>query len=184
MDFLLRSTMYTIIYFSPTGNVLHLARLLAAELKSPERDILPLEFTDPKQLESNKHLVLLYPVHGFNAPRTVKRFVRSLPPGLYEWVSLIGVGCLNNWLDGAVSSDLLKSFRKKAYPIVVDEILAMPLTFIMKSPDDLKNDQYAIRYFHDENKNEELDTNFLGIPKEGFVLGNEFNHQTYGDESG
>jgi len=42
--------MYTIIYFSPTGNVLHLARLLAAELKSPERDILPLEFTDPKQL--------------------------------------------------------------------------------------------------------------------------------------
>ena len=137
MDFLLRSTMYTIIYFSPTGNVLHLARLLAAELKSPERYILPLEFTDPKQLESNKHLVLLYPVHGFNAPRTVKRFVRSLPPGLYEWVSLIGVGCLNNWLDGAVSSDLLKSFRKKAYPIVVDEILAMPLTFIMNFPDHL-----------------------------------------------
>jgi len=129
--------MYTIIYFSPTGNVLHLAKQLANGLKSPKEDLLPLEFTDPKQLKSKKHLVLLYPVHGFNAPRTVKRFIRSLPPGLYEWVSLIGVGCLNNWLDGAVSSDLRKSLIKKAYSIVVDEILAMPLTFIMNFPDDL-----------------------------------------------
>ncbi|MCP4313879.1 MAG: hypothetical protein GY790_21705 [Bacteroidetes bacterium] len=129
--------MYTIIYFSPTGNVLHLAKLLAAELKSSERDILPLEFTHPKKLESNKHLVLLYPVHGFNAPRTVKRFVNSLPPGLYEAVSLIAVGCAGNWLNGAVSSGLRKSLVKKEYPIVVDEDLAMPLTFIMNFPDDL-----------------------------------------------
>ncbi len=129
--------MYTIIYFSPTGNVRHLAKKLAAELKNPAADILPLEFTDPLQLESNKHLVLLYPVHGFNAPRTVKRFVRALPPGLYEYISLIGVGCNTTWVNGAVSSDLRKSFGKKAYTIVVDEILAMPLTFIMNFPDEL-----------------------------------------------
>jgi len=129
--------MYTIIYFSPTGNVLHLARKLADGLKSPKEDILPLEFTDPKQLKRNKHLVLLYPVHGFNAPRTVKRFVKSLPPGLFEAVSLLAVGFAGNWLNGAVSSDLRNSLRKKAYPIVVDEDLAMPLTFIMNFPDDL-----------------------------------------------
>jgi ferredoxin/flavodoxin len=131
------SPMYTIIYFSPTGNVLHLAKLLAAELKSPAEEILPLEFTDPTQLESDKHLVLLYPVHGFNAPITVKRFVKLLPPGLYEYVSLIGVGCNTTWVNGAVSSDLRKSFGKKAYTIVVDEIMAMPLTFIMNFPDEL-----------------------------------------------
>jgi len=129
--------MYTIICFSPTGNVLHLAKTLADGLKTPKEDILPLEFTDPEQLKHNKHLVLLYPVHGFNAPRTVKRFVKSLPPGLYEAVSLVAVGFAGNWLNGAVSSDLRKSLLKKAYPIVVDEDLAMPLTFIMNSPDNL-----------------------------------------------
>ena len=39
--------------------------------------------------------------------------------------------------------------------------------------ENLKNDQYAIRYFHDENRNKELDTNFLGIPKEGFGFSND-----------
>jgi ferredoxin len=129
--------MITIIYFSPTGNVLHLAKLLAEELKSPEEEILPLEFTDPQQVESNKHLVLLYPVHGFNAPRTVKRFVKSLPSDLFECVSLIGVGCNTGWVNGAVSSDLRMSLSKKGYSIFVDEILAMPLTFIMNFPDEL-----------------------------------------------
>jgi len=38
---------------------------------------------------------------------------------------------------------------------------------------DLKNGEYAIRFFHDENQNEELDTNFLGIPKEGFGFSND-----------
>ena len=28
--------------------------------------------------------------------------------------------------------------------------------------------KYAIRYFHDENENDKLDTNLLGIPKEGY----------------
>ena len=36
-----------------------------------------------------------------------------------------------------------------------------------------KHDQYAIRFIHDENRNEELDTNFLGIPKEGFGFSND-----------
>ena len=38
---------------------------------------------------------------------------------------------------------------------------------------DVKDDQYAIRFIHDENRNEELDTNFLGIPKEGFGFSND-----------
>ena len=38
---------------------------------------------------------------------------------------------------------------------------------------DLKNDQYAIRYYHDENIDDELDTNILGIPKEGYGFSND-----------
>ena len=32
--------------------------------------------------------------------------------------------------------------------------------------------KYAFRYFHDENNNEILDTNWIGIPKEGFGFSN------------
>lgn len=127
--------MYSIVYFSPTGNVLHLAEKLAGYLGSDKTEILPLEFIESTQLKKNKHLILLYPVHGFNAPRTVKRFVKDLPPRLYDIVSLIGVGCTTSWLNDAVSSDLRKILTKKNYSIIVDEILAMPLTFIMSFPD-------------------------------------------------
>ncbi|MDX9848633.1 MAG: DUF2141 domain-containing protein [Tenuifilaceae bacterium] len=38
--------------------------------------------------------------------------------------------------------------------------------------DSLKPGMYSFKFFHDENKNEKLDTNWLGIPKEGFGFSN------------
>ena len=38
--------------------------------------------------------------------------------------------------------------------------------------EDLEPANYAIKYFHDENTNQELDTNFMGIPKEGYGISN------------
>jgi uncharacterized protein (DUF2141 family) len=37
---------------------------------------------------------------------------------------------------------------------------------------DLKPGKYAVRYFHDENMNKELDKNFLGKPVEGYGFSN------------
>jgi uncharacterized protein (DUF2141 family) len=37
---------------------------------------------------------------------------------------------------------------------------------------DLKPGDYGISVIHDENGNEELDTNVIGLPKEGFAFGN------------
>ena len=129
--------MYTIIYFSPTGNVLHLAKLLATGLEVPHEELLPMEYTDPEKLKRNHHLVLLHPIHGFNAPKSVKLFVKSLPEGLYEYVSLIAVGCAVSWANDAVSAVLRKYLVKKNYSIVLDEVLAMPLTFIMNFPEEM-----------------------------------------------
>jgi len=39
--------------------------------------------------------------------------------------------------------------------------------------EDVMPGKYAVRFIHDENQNEELDTNFLGIPKEGFGFSND-----------
>ncbi|MFC2063033.1 EFR1 family ferrodoxin [Chloroflexota bacterium] len=129
--------MYTIVYFSPTGNALHLATRLANSLGINKDKMLPLEFIEPDQLTYDSHLILLYPVHAFNAPRTVKRFVKCLPSGLYSDVSIIGVGCTTNWVDKAASADLRKLLSEKGYPIILDEILAMPLTIIMEFPDEV-----------------------------------------------
>ncbi|MFC2029677.1 EFR1 family ferrodoxin [Chloroflexota bacterium] len=128
---------FTLVYFSPTGNVLHLAKTLAGHLRSYGVETLPLESIEADHLTNNKHLVLLYPIHGFNAPRNVKRFVNCLPPGLYDAASLIGVGCTTSWVNEAVSSDLRRILDRKGYPIILDEILAMPLTFIMSFPDEV-----------------------------------------------
>jgi uncharacterized protein (DUF2141 family) len=38
--------------------------------------------------------------------------------------------------------------------------------------ENLKPGKYAFKYFHDENKNEKLDVNWIGIPKEGFGFSN------------
>jgi len=37
----------------------------------------------------------------------------------------------------------------------------------------LPNDQYAVKYIHDENEDKELDTNLIGMPKEGFGFSND-----------
>lgn len=37
---------------------------------------------------------------------------------------------------------------------------------------DLKPGKYAFKYFHDENNDEILNTNFMGIPKEGYGFSN------------
>lgn len=37
---------------------------------------------------------------------------------------------------------------------------------------DLKPERYLFKYFHDENNNKKLDTNFIGIPKEGYGFSN------------
>lgn len=36
----------------------------------------------------------------------------------------------------------------------------------------LKPGKYSFKFFHDENNNKELDTNWIGIPKEGFGFSN------------
>jgi uncharacterized protein (DUF2141 family) len=38
--------------------------------------------------------------------------------------------------------------------------------------ENLKPGKYAVRYFHDENLNGKMDTNFMGIPTEGYGFSN------------
>lgn len=128
-----------IVYFSPTGNVKYLAQRLAEELhlKQTTAKIMPLEHTDPATLEKDGDMVLMYSVHGFNAPRTVARFARSLPSGHLKRASIISVGCTDTWVNAAASLSLKKILQEKGCSIHRDELLAMPLTFVTAFPNDL-----------------------------------------------
>jgi len=128
--------MIQICYFSPTGNVKHLAEKLFHGLDS-DTLLSAIECTDPRELQPSQHIVIIYSVHAFNAPRTVKRFVRNLPPHLCEKISLVAVGCNEIWINSAASFGIRKELEKKGYTIAVDTVIAMPLTLVVPFPDEL-----------------------------------------------
>jgi uncharacterized protein (DUF2141 family) len=51
----------------------------------------------------------------------------------------------------------------------MSEIKVQKCTILIEN---LKPGKYAVRYFHDENLNGEMDTNFMGIPTEGYGFSN------------
>jgi len=61
-------------------------------------------------------------------------------------------------------SDWQKAYKQILIPITGDKAA---YTFI-----DLPYGKYAVSVMHDENKNKKLDTNFIGIPKEGYGVSN------------
>lgn len=143
--------MFTIVYFSPTGNTAYLAKILSEQLATDQvyalehteattlghAETTALEHTEAAALEPTEHLIIMFAIHAFNAPRPVMRFARSLPMGRFKWVSIIGVGCNVLWVNSAASLEVRKTLKDKHYPILVDEVLAMPLTLVMRFPDAL-----------------------------------------------
>jgi uncharacterized protein (DUF2141 family) len=62
-----------------------------------------------------------------------------------------------------------KDFLKKAAEGKVVKANAKEITVVFEN---LKSGDYAVSVIHDENENGELDSNMVGIPREGFAFGN------------
>lgn len=82
-----------------------------------------------------------------------------------------GVASSNGYIAVGVYSDA-DSFLKDGEALTGVFAMAEEGTTRIELPD-LPNDTYAVSIFHDENSNKEMDTNFIGIPKEplGFSIG-------------
>ncbi|MFN4121883.1 MAG: DUF2141 domain-containing protein [Flavobacteriales bacterium] len=61
--------------------------------------------------------------------------------------------------------DYQKIYLQKIYP--ASDVISKPI--IIEVP---RNKKYAVAIIHDENKNNKLDTNFLGMPTEGYGFSN------------
>ncbi len=62
-----------------------------------------------------------------------------------------------------------ETFLEKAVEGKVVKVTGDKATVVFEQ---IQNGEYALSVFHDENENGELDTNAIGIPKEGFAFGN------------
>lgn len=72
-----------------------------------------------------------------------------------------------NILAGVYNSEI--GFLKNEYKGDVVEIKEKRATIIFKNID---AGEYAVSFIHDENKNNKMDTNFFGIPKEDYGCSN------------
>jgi len=126
--------MFSIAYFSPTGNTRYLAKKLEIHLQPNQTDVISIRDTDFTTLQKDSHLVLMYAIHGFNAPQRVEAFAKTIPQNYFNNISIIAVGCNKIWVNDAASLKIRKIFLTNGYSILLDKVLAMPLTFIMKFP--------------------------------------------------
>ncbi len=63
----------------------------------------------------------------------------------------------------------LSSEQEKSISGISKEVTNKSCTIIIQN---LKPGKYAFKYFHDENRNSNLDVNWLGIPTEGYGFSN------------
>jgi uncharacterized protein (DUF2141 family) len=66
---------------------------------------------------------------------------------------------------------MLELFNEKE-EVITREMATINNNKCTFSIENLKPGKYAVRYFHDENLNGKLDTNFLGMPTEGYGFSN------------
>ena len=60
-------------------------------------------------------------------------------------------------------------FLKKGFKGGITKISDKKVTYVLKG---IPKGEYAISFFHDENDNNKMDTNFFGIPKEAYGCSN------------
>ncbi|WP_435416225.1 DUF2141 domain-containing protein [Polaribacter aestuariivivens] len=60
-------------------------------------------------------------------------------------------------------------FLKKRFKGGMSKITDKKVTYTLK---DIPKGEYAVSFFHDENDNNKMDTNFFGIPKEDYGCSN------------
>jgi uncharacterized protein (DUF2141 family) len=66
------------------------------------------------------------------------------------------------------------AWNNQAKPVAAQKVAATKGEMTLKFPD-LAPGKYAVQVMHDENGNNQLDSNFLGIPSEGYGFSNNPN---------
>jgi len=88
-------------------------------------------------------------------------------------IKIIIAGFENNVGDCWFAIDNSKEVYEREDSVWIGKILPIINNEVIVVIDSLKFGEYAVKVFHDENKNGELDTDFLGIPDEDYGYSND-----------
>lgn len=123
--------MYTIAYYSPTGNTKLLAEDLHKELNGSLIDI---SKSSGNEVIIKGMLIIMFSIHAFSAPKKVIDFANNTNVSNVDNVGIIAVGCTTSKINDGASYKLRKIFRKRSVETNLDEVIQMPLTLVMNVP--------------------------------------------------
>jgi ferredoxin/flavodoxin len=123
--------MYSILYYSPTGNSKFFANLLHQDLGSANSQCQSIEKYTPSQNSEHSNLILVYPVHALTAPQFVIQFCKTIKPKQFSSASFVAVGASESWINDAACIQAQRILEKKGIPTFVDHVLAMPSNFLI-----------------------------------------------------
>jgi len=83
------------------------------------------------------------------------------------------LGFNNNEGDCWFAIDNSREVYESEDTVWIGKILSIENKEVIVVIDSLKYGEYAVRVFHDENKNGKIDSNFLGIPTEDYGYSND-----------
>jgi len=88
-------------------------------------------------------------------------------------LKVVILGFNNNEGDCWFAIDNSRKVYESEDTVWIGKILSIENKEVIVVIDSLKYGEYAVRVFHDENKNGKIDTNFLGIPTEDYGYSND-----------
>ncbi len=126
-----------IVCFTGTGNTLRVCRALAEALRERGHEVeLALLRADrpAPDVQGADRLIVAYPVHGFNAPAPVLKFLKAMPAGGGIAYLVRTSGEPLSFNDGAVTTPV-RLLTKKGYRVAGDLHYVMPYNIIFRHSD-------------------------------------------------
>lgn len=127
-----------IIFYTGTGGSKIIAELIKNKLIDMNYDVF-LEKISKNNLVSQKScdlIILIFPLHGANAPEIVYKWIKNLPKGNKTKVAIISISAGGEVIfnrAGRLSS--IKLFERQDYKVFYENSLIMPSNFLIPTPD-------------------------------------------------
>ena len=129
-----------IVYFSGTGGTRRVADGFATAFEDRKIVVNKYELKKFKVIDAGNEdmLIVIFPVHAFNAPKPIYEYIKSLVavegiPAVV--ISISGGGEITP--NTASRTHCIKKLEIKGYDVVYEEMLIMPSNFAVPTPDGL-----------------------------------------------
>ena len=128
-----------IVYFSGTGGTTRIALLIRKYLEEygVTSNVIPLEHNtysknNNHEIRNTALLIVLFPVHAFDAPEPIYKWVKSLSQGLKTSTVIISVSAGGDiWLNSACRVGIIKKLKKRNFNIIYEKMMIMPSNFMI-----------------------------------------------------